>query len=97
MVKLSHHDMANFIEGMNLEAYFDRMACDGVLGDHLVLLGLSHALDRPIRVVLSSTSDSHHVVIETSNSIAAPILLGLVGEHYYISLSTAVIGHLICF
>ena len=37
MVKLSHHDMANFIEGMNLEAYFNRMACDGVFSEEVTI------------------------------------------------------------
>lgn len=81
--------MANFVEGMDVEAYFGDMEKDGVWGDDLVLLGLSHALKRTIRIVLSIPTENHHVVIETTGSSAAPILLGLVGEHHYMSLEQA--------
>ena len=75
-----------YVENNDLRSYLRKMSRDGTWGDHLTIMALANTLHRNIWIVTSSRDHGDHIVIDTGNASADPLLLGYVSNNHYVSL-----------
>ena len=75
-------DLAKVVENNDATKYINKMSVDGEWGGHPELVALSHALQRTIRVV-SSTSETGKAIQDIGSFDGSPILLGHQHNHYW--------------
>lgn len=85
-LQISQHDLSMYVDDNDLPNYLRKMSMDGTWGDHLAIIALAHALRRNIWIVSSSQGNGDHIVIESGNPRADPLLLGYVSDNHYVSL-----------
>ena len=74
-------DLGEIVENNNASKYIQRMSVDGEWGGHPELVALSHALQKTIKVV-SSTSEAGNAIQDIGSFGGLPILLGYEHQHY---------------
>lgn len=85
-LQISQHDLSMYVDDNDLPNYLRKMSMDGTRGDHLAIITLAHALGRNIWIVSSSQGNGDHIVIESGNPRADPLLLGYISDNHYVSL-----------
>lgn len=85
-LQISQDDLSMYVENNDLPSYLRKMSREGTWGDHLTIMALARVLQRNIWIVSSSRDHGDHIVIETGNANADPLLIGYVCNNHYVSL-----------